>query len=209
MVRERGGEDMNLEQKQCLLGALGYYGLRRRDGSLCIDGQPGPATRKAVKDFQRAQGLQQDGLWGPLTEAAIRRVIGAGEDRKTQTQEKPPYRWIREEDFRCRCGGQFCNGWPASPHRETLRLLEQIGEHFGRRIRPHSGLRCRTWNARWGGASQSQHLIGGAMDFHIDGISHREVYDYADSLLGNRGGLGLYSWGIHLDDRARKARWRG
>ena len=196
---------MNLEQKQCLLGALGYYSLRRQDGSLSIDGRMGPATRSAVRAFQQNHGLQADGIWGPLTEAAVRKAVAGGE----AVQPQDGYRYIRKEDFRCRCGGQYCSGWPAQPHRETMDLLEQIGAHFGRRIRAHSGLRCRTWNARWGGARNSQHLIGGAMDFHIDGVSHREVYDYADSLLGSRGGLGLYSWGIHLDDRDQKARWRG
>lgn len=39
---------------------------------LTVDGRYGPATRKAVKDFQTAAGILADGIAGPVTEAKIR-----------------------------------------------------------------------------------------------------------------------------------------
>ncbi|MGI6643700.1 MAG: N-acetylmuramoyl-L-alanine amidase [Bacillota bacterium] len=39
-----------------------------------VDGVFGPRTEKAVKDFQRASGLVADGISGPLTYAALKRL---------------------------------------------------------------------------------------------------------------------------------------
>ena len=202
---------MNTEQQQCLLGALGYYALRRQDGTLAIDGKVGEATRAAIFRFQKdheqrpdGSRLQTDGIWGRETEQAIRQVIGTDEDMAPGT-----YRWVDPEAFRCRCAGKYCGGWPARPSEKILGLLEQIGEHFRKPIQAHSGCRCLRWNEAVGGSPGSRHLTGSAMDFHLEGVSHQALYDYAESLLGDSGGLGLYDWGIHLDDREQKGRWRG
>jgi len=48
--------------------ALNYLGANPK---LVVDGQAGPATRKAIKDFQNAKGLTVDGKAGPLTWAVI------------------------------------------------------------------------------------------------------------------------------------------
>ena len=212
---------MTIEPQQCYLAALGFYVLRRNDGTMAIDGIGGPATKSAIYNFQLAHrkrtdgsALYADGVWGPATERALRQVIGTQEEpQKPKPADTVPTkgerRWVDPKDCRCRCGGQYCNGWPAQPSQGTINLLEQIGEHFQRRIIPHCGLRCKSWNQLQGGAPNSKHLYGMAMDFHIDGVSHQTVYDYADQLLGDSGGLGLYPWGVHIDDRPVKGRWRG
>ena len=210
---------MTLEQQQCHLAALGYYTLRRKDGTLAVDGIGGPATKSAIYNFQLAHRkrpngsiLDADGTWGPATERAVRQVIGTSEDPQAPkpaetVPSKKGYKWINPAEFRCRCGGRYCNGWPAQPHQRTIDLLEQIGEHFKGRIITHSGLRCKTWNQLQGGAPNSKHMYGMAMDFHIEGVPNQTVYDYVDRLLGNSGGLGIYSWGIHIDDRPVRGRW--
>ena len=67
-----------------------------------------------------------------------------------------------------------------------------------------------SYNASLTGSSpKSQHCNGLAADLHVDRHSHQEVYDYACQLLGDHGGVGLYSWGIHVDVRAAKSRWKG
>lgn len=55
---------------QQMLTALGY--------PLDDDGRFGPATERAVKDFQREKGLAADGLVGPDTRAAIRKALPLG-----------------------------------------------------------------------------------------------------------------------------------
>ncbi len=211
---------MNISQQQAYLFALGYYKLMRKDGTPSIEGIGGPATRQAIYNFQLAHKkrpdgtvLSEDGIWGPATEKALREVIGNNEPPQAALkpvklpQSTDDYKWVSIDDFKCRCRGRFCNGWPAEPHTKTLDLLEQIGEHFQRRIQPHSGLRCPQWNAHEGGAATSKHMYGMAMDFHLDGVTHQDLYNYCDQLLGDSGGLGIYPWGVHIDDRPIKGRW--
>ncbi len=58
-----------VNELQTSLAALGYIG---RDGKpLASDGHFGPNTVHAVKDFQRAHGLDDDGIVGPKTTKAM------------------------------------------------------------------------------------------------------------------------------------------
>ena len=59
---------MNIKQKQWQLYFLGYYFAG-------IDGEWGPASEAATKEFQRDNGLDQDGIFGPLTEAKSDEVV--------------------------------------------------------------------------------------------------------------------------------------
>lgn len=57
-----------------------------------IDGRLGPRTRKAIRDFQRANNLEPDGILGPVTWKALRQTKRAESRRKTSTN--PPARLI-------------------------------------------------------------------------------------------------------------------
>ena len=55
-----------------------------------------------------------------------------------------------------------------------------------------------------------------AADIQVQGISVEQVYAYADKLLGNVGGCGIYPPGlgrangwVHVDVRKAKSRWKG
>ena len=217
---------MDVLQQQCHLAALGYYKLKRKDGFPAIDGIPGPATRQAVYNFQLSHGkredgsvLTKDGIFGPATEKALRQVIALEEPPQvpqTDPEEKEagiPDFWkkypdVDRESWRCQCGGRFCNGFPVEPSEGTVALLQKFHDHFGVPIRRHSGIRCPGYNATIPGASpNSKHRLGMAYDFHMDGVSPRELYDFGEEILGDSGGLGLYAWGIHIDDRPVKGRW--
>jgi len=60
-----------VEQFQTQLAAIGCY-----DGS--VDGIDGPATLAAIRRFQAAQGLTEDGVVGPETEGALQDAVEAG-----------------------------------------------------------------------------------------------------------------------------------
>jgi peptidoglycan hydrolase-like protein with peptidoglycan-binding domain len=56
---------------QVALRSAGYY-----EGP--VDGKIGPQTREAVKAFQKANGLNPDGVVGSKTSAALARVLDNG-----------------------------------------------------------------------------------------------------------------------------------
>jgi putative chitinase len=68
---EVSDEDEDVKQLQEALNDLGA------DPKLVVDGRYGPATRRAVKEFQAAAGIAADGIAGPVTEAAIRLKLDA------------------------------------------------------------------------------------------------------------------------------------
>ncbi len=86
--------------------------------------------------------------------------------------------------------------------------LQEIQELFGDRpIFITSWYRTPKVNAEIGGASQSLHLTGGAVDFTISGVTTAEAYRRLDPWWGDRGGLAYARTFVHIDNRGYKARW--
>lgn len=205
---------MTTRQIQDSLDLLGY-------GPISNDGALGPATQEAVKKFQRQEGLADDGIPGPLTEAKLREAVAAGRGYKPQeTVSKPPGKtgtfwdeieFFSREEFRCKCGGKYCNGFPAEMSEDTVRCADEIRRRAGVPLRVNSGLRCDRWNAIQRGVKNSNHRTGHAVDLSGN-ISPAKLYAIAQEVhaekIPGRGGLGLYDWGIHEDDGVY-SRWNG
>jgi len=114
------------------------------------------------------------------------------------------------EEFRSNDGSHF----PKEVQNNLKVLAEQLEvlrEHFQKPVKINSGYRSPEWNAKIGGAENSQHLLGKAADVVIDGISPDEVADAIEFLIDGgmmkQGGLGRYKTFTHYDIRGRKARW--
>ena len=225
---------MTVKEQQCHLGGLGYYTLTRKDGTLAVDGITGQATKSAIYNFQvqhkkRPDGtvLLTDGVWGPATEKALREVIGSNEPPQEAPDPKPsqtgrakiPDSWRTKypylenvEQILCQCNGQFCRGLPEDGYFDevTLGWANEIGRQLGVKIKCTSGYRCHRHNERTPGASpNSKHKLCIAMDLRsADGSVHpQKLFSVADALIGDQGGVGIYSWGIHIDHRGFKSRW--
>lgn len=217
---------MTLKQKQALLAYLGYY-----DGPL--DGLWGEKSQRATIDFQRAymEQAEVDGIFGSETEKRILEVIATGEkpdktdctadytnvqnnnaDDSTNNNTETPWcriKYFKKSEFACKCG-KYCNGYPSEIDMNMVKIADQIRSRIGKPIPINSGLRCKTHNANVGGVSNSQHLLGNAADLGCpSGCTPTQMASIAEDIMGDTGGIGTYSWGIHIDTRATKSRWNG
>lgn len=155
-----------------------------------------------------------DGIWGPQSQAAAERFLRdfAGEE----VPKKPPdsfwneIEFFKREEFRCPC--PRCGGFPVEPDEIMVRNADEIRRRLGVPVSVvdggGSGVRCPEHNAEVGGVNGSQHILGKAADLHSS-KSPEEMYRVAEEVMGDTGGIGIYDWGIHIDSRGTKARWRG
>jgi hypothetical protein len=88
-----------------------------------------------------------------------------------------------------------------------VEILQKIRDHFGKAVVINSAYRNEAYNRKIGGASKSQHINGTAADIRISGVTPEEVAKYAEHLLANSGGIGLYPAFTHVDVRAKRSRW--
>lgn len=92
-------------------------------------------------------------------------------------------------------------------HPELVTVLQKIRTHFGKAVNINSGYRTEAKNKAVGGASYSQHKYGLAADITVSGVTPLAVAQYAQTLLPNKGGVGVYKTFTHVDVRAVKSRW--
>lgn len=203
---------MTTKQAQCLLLYLGYpVGAP--------DGVVGSQTRQAVMLFQAAEGLKADGDPGQETQAALLAAVAAERmytPAKAENAETGTFwdeiRYFRRAEFRCQCGGKYCNGFPAEPVEETVRMADEIRRLAGVPLNVNSGVRCTQHNADVGGVWNSLHLTGQAIDLAPIGgnISAARLQEVAEQVqaekMPGRGGLGRYDWGVHIDN-GKYSRW--
>ena len=157
---------MTVKQVQLLLAFLGY------DPGDC-DGVDGKNTRAALRAFQQAEGLDPDGIAGQQTQARLREAVFQGRTKTGQEPAAAPLgtgtwwdeiRYFTREEFRCKCGGKYCNGYPVDIDMNMVKIADEIRNRIGKPIQINSGIRCKTHNANVGGVSNSQHLLGNAAD---------------------------------------------
>lgn len=92
---------------------------------------------------------------------------------------------------------------------QLITVLQSIRSHFKRPVTINSGYRTHSRNQAIGGARYSQHQYGIAADIVVSGINPKDVAAYAERLLQNTGGIGIYQTFTHIDVRKTKSRWRG
>lgn len=193
---------MTIQQIQNLLQYLGYYTIR-------VDGISGPGTRAAVTAFQKDfGGLVVDGIPGDATQKALRHAVAYGIDRPDTSTEtaKPPddfwadIQYFTREEFRCKCGGKYCNGFPAEPSETLVRLADQVRKHFGSPMIVSSGLRCQQHNDNQpGSVPNSRHIVGKAVDFSVIGHNAVEVLSYVVTLPEIRYAYQIDGSYVHMD----------
>ncbi len=111
---------------------------------------------------------------------------------------------FRVREFACTDGSD-----PIFIDSELVNILQKIRTHFGKAVTITSAYRTPTKNKAVGGTTYSQHLYGRAADIKVKDVSPKKVAQYAETLLKNKGGIGIYSTFTHIDVRATKSRWNG
>ena len=204
---------MTVKQRQHLLAYLGYY-----VGN--VDGNWGTLSKTACTSFQKDfGGIVVDGFGGTETDKALTHSVAYGMPAKkvdkSVKEDITGTFWdeivhFKRDEFRCKCGGKYCNGYPSEPDELLVRIADAIRKRVGKPITVNSGLRCKTHNANVGGVSNSQHLYGTAADLGCpSGCTPEQMASIAEEIMGETGGIGIYSWGIHIDTRSTKSRWNG
>ena len=203
---------MTTKQRQHLLAFLGYY-----VGN--VDGEWGSLSKTACTAFQKDfGGIKVDGFGGTETDKALKHAVAYGmpakEDTSTKEENATGNFWdgikhFKRSEFACKCG-KYCNGYPAEIDMKMVKIADAIRERIRKPISVNSGLRCKTHNANVGGVPNSQHLYGTAADLGCPiGCTPSQMASIAEEIMGNTGGIGIYSWGIHIDTRSTKSRWNG
>jgi uncharacterized protein YcbK (DUF882 family) len=93
---------------------------------------------------------------------------------------------------------------------ELIIKLECLRLSTGLVIKINSGVRTEEENRQAGGTSNSQHLLGKAVDISTRGYTSEEKYRMLiEAARIGFTGIGIYDTFIHLDVRDRPAFWMG
>lgn len=187
---------MTVKQKQCLLYYLGYYAGN-------IDGDWGTLSKIATKAFQKEHGLTADGVFGDSTAKAAREAIASD---KTPVSNKnatgdfwDDIEYFTRDEFKCKCGGRYCNGYPAEMQEAVVRVADRARKHFGKTAYVISGLRDPQHNANEGGVTNSQHMYGEAIDLQIVGVTADQLLAFVQKQPEIRYAYAINATNVHFD----------
>ena len=177
---------MTTKQIQCLLVYLGYDPGQ-------IDGIDGKKTQAALAAFRADYGVGEDGLVGAVA-GTIAKL-----DKPQSGSWWDDIKHFRRDEFKCKCGGRYCNGYPAEMQEAVVKIADAARAHFGKPAHVVSGLRCQKWNAHEGGVANSQHMYGEAIDLRVDGVDSETLRQFVASQPDHRYSYRINSTNVHFD----------
>lgn len=170
---------------------------------LVNDGLAGWRTMEAVGMYQEAMGLPVTGIVDKATYAEICQWVGPAPEPEGEKPQTGTFwdeiEFFTEDEFKCKCGGRYCNGYPARMREEVVRICDAARRHFGRPGHIISGLRCQIHNANEGGVANSQHMYGEACDLMIEGVSADQLLAFIKAQPGVRYAYKINGTNVHFD----------
>ena len=184
---------MTVKQKQLLLCCFDL--LQPAD----VDGIWGQQSGAATRKLQEKLGLPADGVFGEATcTAALEALMADNDPEETDGTFWEEIEFFTREEFRCKCGGKYCDGFPARMQEQVVKICDSARRHFGRPGHVISGLRCPRHNAAEGGVENSQHMYGEAVDLQIEGVSADQLLAYIQT-LPHRYAYAINGTNVHVD----------
>lgn len=188
------GEDV----RQLQIRVAGYPGY---GAVLALDGAFGPATRSAVIRFQQAYGLAADGIAGPQTYNQIYAL---------QDDDCTPINFSYAELNRCNSdwsGGAVSASTARFNARVSMWKLQALRRAMGSApINVSSGFRSYSCNSAVGGATNSRHLYGDAVDLvgshSLCNLARQARYHGFNGILGP--GYPGHGDHTHVDHRSSR-----
>lgn len=112
-------------------------------------------------------------------------------------------KYFKPAEFKCRCNRPECDAPAVSEF--LVQKLDLLREHWGKPLRVTSGVRCKHWNEKVGGAPKSQHVLGLAADLAVG--NRKEALELM-KLARKLGfiGIGVAEKFVHVDMRSGIAR---
>jgi uncharacterized protein YcbK (DUF882 family) len=109
-------------------------------------------------------------------------------------------------EFACKDGSDVILVAP-----ELVTVLQKVRTYFKRPVTITSAYRTPAHNKKEGGEPFSQHLYGTAADIVVTGVAPAKVAAYVETLMPNKGGIGIYTKKgfTHIDVREKRSRWNG
>jgi len=89
---------------------------------------------------------------------------------------------------------------------ELISTLQELRDHYNKKITISSGCRCPAHNAAIGGEVDSFHIKAKAADIKVANTPPIAIYHYIDRKYPNKYGLILYKTFVHIDVRPDKYR---
>ena len=185
------------------------------DAPLINDGLAGRQTAEAVKQYQAAMELPVTGVVDKETYAEILQWVGPTPDvtdtnvgNKTGEDTNVPgktgtfwgeIKYFTQEEFKCKCGGRYCKGYPTEMQEDVVRICDAARKHFGRPGHIISGLRCQIHNSNEGGVANSQHMYGEACDLQIEGTNSDQLLAFILTQSGVRYAYKINGTNVHFD----------
>lgn len=160
------------------------------------DGLAGPKTIAATITYQKAHGLSPDGIAGPLTRAEI------AKDADVNWEE---VKYFDRDEFKCKCKGKHCDGFPVEPSKVLVTVCDRTREHFGCVMKVNSGVRCQDYNDSLDGSvPNSRHILGKAVDFKIRTekggyLGAKKILEYVKQQPEIRYAYAINSRSVHMD----------